>query len=64
MKKPEVEPVVVYIPGAPFSALKEYPSLEAFQYELGLNLRLPAYQQLFASLVPQGNGALFLQRLN
>ena len=64
MKKPEVEPVVVYIPGAPFSALKEYPSLEAFQYELGLNLRLPAYQQLFASLVPQGNAALFLQRLN
>ena len=64
MKKPDMEPLLVYIPGAPLSALKEYPSLEAFQYELGLNLRTEAYQQLFASLVPQGDAPAFLARLN
>ena len=63
MKKPDMEPLLVYIPGAPGSALKEYPSLEAFQYELGLNLRTTQYQQLFASLVPQGDAAAFLARL-
>ena len=64
MKKPDMEPLVVYIPGSPFSALKEYPSLEAFQYELGLNLRSPDYQQLLSGLVPQGNAQAFLTRLN
>ena len=64
MKKPEMEPLVVYIPGAPRYPLKEYSSLEAFQYELGLNLRTAPYQQLFASLVPQGAAGTFLARLN
>lgn len=63
MKKPDMEPLLVYIPGAPRAVLKEYPSLEAFQYELGLNLRTTQYQQLFASLVPQGDAAAFMARL-
>ena len=64
MKKPDMEPLLVYIPGAPLHPLKQYPSLEAFQYELGLNLRTEAYQQLFARLVPQGDAQVFLARLN
>lgn len=64
MKKPDREPLLVYIPGDPLHPLKQYPSLEAFQYELGLNLRTDAYQQLFASLVPQGDAQMFLARLN
>ena len=64
MKKPDMEPLLVYIPGAPLYPLKEYPSLEAFQYELGLNLRTEEYQQLFASLVPEGQAQTFLARLN
>lgn len=64
MKKPDREPLVVWIPGAPLYPLKEYPSLEAFQYELGINLRTQAYQQLFARLVPQGDALAFISRLN
>ena len=64
MKKPDMERLVVWIPGAPLYPLKEYPSLEAFQYELGMNLRSPAYQQLFAKLVPQGDAQAFVSRLN
>lgn len=44
--------------------LKEYPSFEAFQYELGLNLRDPGCRQLIASLVPQGSAGAFMARLN
>ena len=64
MKKPDMEPVVVYIPGALVTPLKEYPSFEAFQYELGLNLRDPGCRQLIASLVPQGSAGAFMARLN
>ncbi|WP_331274000.1 dermonecrotic toxin domain-containing protein [Pseudomonas fragi] len=64
MKKPDMEPLVVYIPGALMTPLKEYPSFEAFQYELGLNLRDPACRQLIASLVPQGSAGAFMARLN
>lgn len=64
MKKPDMEPLVVYIPGDPVAPLKQYPSLEAFQYELGLNLRTPQYQRLFANLMPQGEAQAFLSRLN
>ena len=64
MKKPDMERLVVWIPGAPLYPLKEYPSLEAFQYELGLNLRTPAYQELFAQRVPQGDAQAFVSRLN
>lgn len=64
MKKPDMEPLVVYIPGDPVAPLKQYPSLEAFQYELGLNLRTPQYQRLFANLMPQGEAQVFLSRLN
>lgn len=64
MHKPDMEPLLVYIPGAPQAVLKEYQSLEAFQYELGLNLRTGQYQQLFASLVPQGDAPTFLAHLN
>ena len=64
LKHSDREPLVVYIPGAPCHPLKEYPSLEAFQYELGLNLRLPEWQQCFAGLVPQGDAPAFLSRLN
>lgn len=64
MKHSDMEPLLVYMPGAPSHPLKEYPSLEAFQYELGLNLRLPEYQQLCAGLVPQGSAQTFLARLN
>ena len=64
MKKPDMEPLVVYIPGDPVAPLKQYPSLEAFQYQLGLNLRTPQYQRLFANLMPQGEARAFLSRLN
>ncbi|PAA31962.1 hypothetical protein CJU73_02765 [Pseudomonas fragi] len=64
VKKPGMEPVLVYIPGALVAPLKEYPSFEAFQYELGLNLRDPACRQLIASLVPQGSAGAFTARLN
>ena len=64
MKKPDMEPLVVYIPGDPVAPLKQYPSLEAFQYQLGLNLRTPQYQRLFANLMPQGEARAFLARLN
>lgn len=38
--------LIVYLPGAPSSALKEYPSRQAFYQELRANLRLPGYQAL------------------
>jgi Leucine-rich repeat (LRR) protein len=55
--------LVAWIPGAPLYPLKEYPSMKAFEEDLAINLRSPAYQRLFASLVPQGEAPMFLQRL-
>ncbi|MGY2295105.1 NEL-type E3 ubiquitin ligase domain-containing protein [Pseudomonas yamanorum] len=55
--------LVAWIPGAPLYPLKEYPSMKAFEADLATQLRSPAYQRLFASLVPQGEAPAFLQRL-
>ncbi|NNA05804.1 hypothetical protein HBN65_03115 [Pseudomonas lundensis] len=60
----KIEPLVVYMPGAATDQLMEYASLEAFEHALAFNLRTPAYQQLFANLVPQGDAQGFLKRLN
>ncbi|MGC6373181.1 NEL-type E3 ubiquitin ligase domain-containing protein [Pseudomonas sp. K2I15] len=54
---------VVWIPGAPLAPIKDYATLEAFDKDLAINLRSPAYQQLFCSLLPQGDAAAFLKRL-
>lgn len=54
---------VVYIPGDPVNPLKTYASVSAFASELGVKLRHPPYQRLFASLVPHGESPGFLRRL-
>ena len=62
--EPGPDPVMVYIPGAPISPLKEYSSLGEFTEDLVANLCSANYQQFFASLVPQGKQKDFLTRLN
>lgn len=62
--EPGPDPVMVYIPGAPVSPLKEYSSLGEFTEDLVANLCSANYQQFFASLVPQGKQKDFLTRLN
>lgn len=62
--EPGPDPVMVYIPGAPISPLKEYSSLGEFTEDLAANLCSANYQQFFASLVPQGKQKDFLTRLN
>ncbi|MFJ2331238.1 NEL-type E3 ubiquitin ligase domain-containing protein [Pseudomonas helleri] len=62
--EPGPDPVMVYIPGAPISPLKEYSSLGEFTQDLAANLCSANYQQFFASLVPQGKQKDFLTRLN
>ena len=63
-KMAQVEPLVVYTPGAATDQLMEYASLEAFEHALALKLRTPACQQLFLNFVPQGDAPAFLRRLN
>lgn len=60
----EVEPVVVYLPGAPLYPLKEYPSVAAFKQDLRVNLLQPAYLQLFHRYVRQQEQAHFFKRLD
>ncbi|NWE16491.1 NEL-type E3 ubiquitin ligase domain-containing protein [Pseudomonas yamanorum] len=54
---------VAWIPGAPLYPLKEYPSMQAFEKDLAINLRSSGYQRLLASRVPQGDAPAFLKRL-
>lgn len=53
---------VAWIPGAPLYPLKEYPSMQAFEKDLAINLRSSVYQRLLASRVPQGDAPAFLKR--
>ena len=63
-KKPDPEPLLVYLPGATLHPLKEYKSLEDFEHELANDLLKPHDQQLFSTWVHQGDAQAFLQRLN
>ncbi|UWF51779.1 hypothetical protein NYP20_12770 [Pseudomonas sp. N3-W] len=55
--------LVAWIPGAPLYPVREYASMEAFKTDLAISLRSPAYQQFFASLLPQDDAAAFLNQL-
>lgn len=59
-----LEPVVVYLPGAPLFSLKEYASVAELKQDLRINLLNPAYQQLLRSFVPKHEQAHFFQRLD
>lgn len=56
----EVEPVVVYTPGAPLYPLKEYPSFAAALLDFQVNLRLPAYEALLRRYLLQPDQARVL----
>ncbi|MCP3751964.1 DUF6543 domain-containing protein [Pseudomonas sp. SBB6] len=58
-----VEPVILYLPGAPDAPLKEYPSVRAARDDLKVRLRQPAYQALLRSYVPHSSQEHVLSRL-
>ncbi|MEN5200072.1 NEL-type E3 ubiquitin ligase domain-containing protein [Pseudomonas wadenswilerensis] len=58
-----VEPVLLYLPGAPDAPLKEYPSVRAARDDLKVRLRQPAYQALLRSYVPHSSQEHVLSRL-
>ncbi|MBH3426513.1 hypothetical protein I5S59_02050 [Pseudomonas alkylphenolica] len=60
----QIEPVVVYLPGAVLYPLKEYPSVAAFKADLRINLLKPAYLRLFRGYVRHHEHAHFFKRLN
>lgn len=60
----EVEPIVVYLPGAPLYPLKEYDSVAAFKMDLRIHLLSPAYRQLFRGFVPKHEQAHFFKRID
>ena len=60
----QVEPVVVYLPGAPLSPLKEYPSAFAALQDLHINLCSPAYQALLRRYVGKAQESHVLERLD
>lgn len=60
----EVEPIVVYLPGAPLYPLKEYASVAAFKLDLRINLLLPTYRQLFRGFVPKHEQAHFFKLID
>lgn len=57
------EPLLVYLPGAPSSPLKEYPSASAAIRDLRVKLRLPDYQALLRRHVPKASEAHVMHRL-
>lgn len=59
----QVEPVILYLPGAPLYPLKEYPSARAAQEDLRINLLSPVYQALLRRYVPQAGRAHVMARL-
>jgi Leucine-rich repeat (LRR) protein len=60
----EVEPIVVYLPGAPLYPLKEYASVAAFKQDLRINLLTSTYLELFRSFVPRHEQEHFFTRLD
>lgn len=58
-----VEPVILYLPGAPGAALKEYPSVKAATDDLKVLLRKPAYQSLLRGYVAHQSQQHVLKRL-
>ncbi|UVL58596.1 NEL-type E3 ubiquitin ligase domain-containing protein [Pseudomonas sp. B21-035] len=58
-----VEPVILYLPGAPGAALKEYPSVKAASDDLKALLRKPAYQSLLRGYVAHQSQQHVLKRL-
>ncbi|TDF81862.1 dermonecrotic toxin domain-containing protein [Pseudomonas sp. H9] len=58
-----VEPIVVYLPGAPLYPLKEYASVAAFKSDLRINLLKPAYLKLFRGYVAQKEHPHFFKRV-
>lgn len=60
----EVEPIVVYLPGAPLYPLKEYASVAAFKQDLRINLLTSTYLELFRSFVPRHEQEHFFKRLD
>ncbi|WP_165392217.1 dermonecrotic toxin domain-containing protein [Pseudomonas tructae] len=49
----QINPCVVYIPGAPIFALKEYSSLQAFKQTFQVNLLIPEYRHFFLGFFVQ-----------
>ncbi|WP_422419374.1 dermonecrotic toxin domain-containing protein [Pseudomonas sp. GZD-222] len=60
----EVEPIIVYLPGAPLYPLKEFASVAAFKLDLRINLLLPGYRELFRGFVPKHEQAHFFKLLD
>ncbi|MCU1722675.1 dermonecrotic toxin domain-containing protein [Pseudomonas sp. 5P_5.1_Bac1] len=57
------EPLLVYLPGAPSSPLKEYPSAAAAIRDLRIKLRSPDYQALLRRYAPKVSEAHVMRRL-
>ncbi|WP_461528873.1 NEL-type E3 ubiquitin ligase domain-containing protein [Pseudomonas sp. 210_17 TE3656] len=60
----KVEPIVVYLPGAPLYPLKEYASVAAFKQDLRTNLLTSAYLELFRTFVPRHEQEHFFKLLD
>ncbi|WP_342622341.1 dermonecrotic toxin domain-containing protein [Pseudomonas alkylphenolica] len=60
----EVEPIVVYLPGAPLYPLKEYASVAAFKQDLRINLLTSTYLELLRTFVPRHEQEHFFKRLD
>ncbi|CAK9888914.1 MULTISPECIES: NEL-type E3 ubiquitin ligase domain-containing protein [Pseudomonas] len=59
----QVQPVILYLPGAPDAPLKQYASVRAAQDDLRARLRQPAYQALLRRYVPHSLQEHVLTRL-
>lgn len=59
----QVEPVILYLPGAPAAQLKEYPSAKAATEDFKVKLREPAYQSLLRGYVAHQSQQHVLTRL-
>lgn len=60
----EVEPIIVYLPGAPLYPLKEYASVKVFKQDLRISLLSPAYRQLFRGFVPKHEQVHFFKLMD
>ncbi|MNJ11094.1 putative E3 ubiquitin-protein ligase ipaH7.8 [compost metagenome] len=60
----QVEPIVVYMPGAPLCPLKEYPSAFAALQDLHINLGSPAYQVLLRQYAGKARESHVLDQLD
>lgn len=63
LHSPQVEPVLVYMPGSPTAVLKEYPSAQAAHEALRRDLRVEAFQTQLKRTVAQADLAYFCTRL-